>query len=71
MPHLHHYAFHLLLRVLILYCVRIILLNELLGSLLLVLQRHLLVKGHVQVLVGAVLCDVVVQVGENLLFLLL
>lgn len=71
MPHLHHYAFHLLLWVLILYCVRIILLNELLGSLLLVLQRHLLVKGHVQVLVGAVLCDVVVQVGENLLFLLL
>ena len=50
---------------------RIILLDELLGSLLLVLQRHLLVKGHVQVLVGAVLCDVVVQVGENLLFLLL
>ena len=71
MPHLHHYAFHLLLWVLILYCVRIILLNELLGSLLLILQRHLLVKGHVQVLVGAVLCDVVVQVGENLLFLLL
>ena len=60
-----------MLRVLILYCVRIILLNELLGSLLLILQRHLLVKGHVQVLVGAVLCDVVVQVGENLLFLLL